>query len=580
MLTKTSVRAHSYRVNWELLFYLLVFAAAVLTRLVNLGDRVMSHDESLQSYFSLMLLRKGEYLHAPFMHGPLLFHITALIFWLFGDSDFTARLYPALLGIGMVLMPKLLFERWLGKYGAAISCLLILISPVILYHHRYNREDTPAVFFVMVMVYAIFAYLDGKQSRRLRMLLWFTTATLLALASKETTFFHILIFLFALVLFGLFQMTNRTLQAFRLVMTGIIVGTLAALLMVVILSILPLKLIAGDQALLNRLILWTGLGVTALASAIVIPTLIHFKTRLPLPDLATIGIVGLVAGVILTGSERLASLSYDTLLSGIDPGHENTWIIGTWIVSGVCFIILLALRYLTRFFEQARQYPAFDLLIVLGTLVLPWFAAIPVYYADYDVSGSVFSANTINVCFLTVLPLAIVSIAAGLFWKPKTWLICAVLFYGLFAFFFTTMFTNPSGIVSGLVGTLNDLISQQYVRRGAMPDFVYLLVQLPIYEYLPVIGSIFAGIAGVSLLWRARRQSPHQSVPLQHLPFMLFVGLWAVLIQMAFTIAGQKMPWLVMNMVIPMIFLTGWYLGGLLESLLRPVSSTQNSGEN
>src|SRR5215467_2152004 len=116
-----SLLAQAYAINWETVFYVGVFVIAVLTRLVNLGDRVASHDESLHMEYSYNLYKRGDFQHTPLMHGPVLFHAVAFMYLLFGDSDFSARLYPAILGIIMVLMPKILFERWLGKFGAMVA---------------------------------------------------------------------------------------------------------------------------------------------------------------------------------------------------------------------------------------------------------------------------------------------------------------------------------------------------------------------------------------------------------------------------------------------------------------------------
>jgi predicted membrane-bound mannosyltransferase len=41
----------------------------VLTRFVNLGDRVMSHDESLHTTYSFNLYKKGDFQHTPMMAG-------------------------------------------------------------------------------------------------------------------------------------------------------------------------------------------------------------------------------------------------------------------------------------------------------------------------------------------------------------------------------------------------------------------------------------------------------------------------------------------------------------------------------
>ena len=161
------VLARAYSINWEAVAYFVIFVAAILTRFVNLGARVMSHDESLHTRYSYNLYHDGSYQHTPLMHGPLLFHVTALMYFLFGDNDFTARLYPAILGVLIVLSPYL-FRRWLGRTGALLTSIMFLISPLLMYYNRYIREDTPAIFFTLVMVYALLMYLDGPGDQRRR----------------------------------------------------------------------------------------------------------------------------------------------------------------------------------------------------------------------------------------------------------------------------------------------------------------------------------------------------------------------------------------------------------------------------
>src|SRR5574341_788506 len=78
--------------------------------------------------------------HSPLYHGPLRFHLTALSFALFGVDDFTARIPAALVGVALVMTPILL-RPWLGRRGALLTSLLLLISPSILYHARYIRDE-------------------------------------------------------------------------------------------------------------------------------------------------------------------------------------------------------------------------------------------------------------------------------------------------------------------------------------------------------------------------------------------------------------------------------------------------------
>ena len=84
--------------NWETAVYIAFFIIALTTRFYDLGTRVMSHDESLHTLYSWNLYAGKGYQHDPLMHGPFLFHINALMYFLFGDNDFTARISTALFG--------------------------------------------------------------------------------------------------------------------------------------------------------------------------------------------------------------------------------------------------------------------------------------------------------------------------------------------------------------------------------------------------------------------------------------------------------------------------------------------------
>lgn len=128
-----------FTLNWELVLYTIFFALAIFTRLYELGDRVMSHDESLHTLYSWNLYAGKGYQHDPLMHGPTLFHFTALMYFLFGDNDFTARLSAAIFGVILVILPYW-FRPWLGRLGALSASFMLLISPGILYYTRYIRH--------------------------------------------------------------------------------------------------------------------------------------------------------------------------------------------------------------------------------------------------------------------------------------------------------------------------------------------------------------------------------------------------------------------------------------------------------
>ncbi len=150
--------------NGEILAYVIIGVLALISRLWMLGARTMSHDESLHVVYSWNLFAGKGFEHSPMMHGPFLFHLNAFIYFLFGDTDATARLGPALFGVALVLFPILL-RPWLGRLGAICASILMLLSPAILYHSRYIRHDIYAAFGAVVLFYFIFRYLHYQENR-------------------------------------------------------------------------------------------------------------------------------------------------------------------------------------------------------------------------------------------------------------------------------------------------------------------------------------------------------------------------------------------------------------------------------
>ena len=154
----------TFTLNWELTLYAILFVLAVVSRLYDVGARVMSHDESLHALFSWNLYAGKGYAHDPMMHGPFLFHITALMYFLFGDNDFTARLAPALFGVVLVMLPYW-FRPWLGRRGALAASFMILISPGLLYYSRYIRNESYMLVWTALMVLAFFQYMRTRANR-------------------------------------------------------------------------------------------------------------------------------------------------------------------------------------------------------------------------------------------------------------------------------------------------------------------------------------------------------------------------------------------------------------------------------
>ncbi|MDX6688158.1 MAG: hypothetical protein QOF86_4286 [Baekduia sp.] len=188
-LEPSAIRRIAARPRGELLAWALLVAAAIAVRLIALGDRPFHHDESQDAYFSYLFRTTGDYAYNPLLHGPLRFYLTAGAYVLFGDSDFTARLAPALMGALMVPMPYGL-RRQIGRGGALAAGALLAFGPTYLYFSRFAREDIYVASITLALIVVTFRFLERPRPHQPALI-----GALLALsfATKETTFITVFV---------------------------------------------------------------------------------------------------------------------------------------------------------------------------------------------------------------------------------------------------------------------------------------------------------------------------------------------------------------------------------------------------
>ena len=182
----------AFNLTFETALYALFVVLAIVTRFWDLGAKALHHDESLHAYYSWVYETGGGYRHDPLMHGPLLFHLNALVYLLVGATNASSRYAPALTGVFVVWLPYLLRgPRHLGRWGALAASFLFLISPTILYQSRYSRHDIYTVAGSLIIMIAIFRYLERPQRR---WLVIGAAATAASLANHEIIFAVLVIF--------------------------------------------------------------------------------------------------------------------------------------------------------------------------------------------------------------------------------------------------------------------------------------------------------------------------------------------------------------------------------------------------
>ncbi len=509
-------RPLSALLNWKVegLIFAVVVLLAVFTRFYHLGDRVMSHDESLHTYYSWLLYKGNGYQHNPMMHGPLQFHLIAFSFFLFGDTDFTARIPHATAAV-LAIAFLWAWRRYLGRKGALIAAGLMLISPYMLYYGRYARNEALIMPLALVTLWAVLRYLETGATRYLT---WLTVAMALHFVSKETAFIYtaqLLLFLAWLLIDRLSRADWPDWRARRSFYLSLMVA-------------------AGSLALA------------------VVGAWIYARMVTPPPTVAP------AAGAAVAETAKHAWLTNPVSLLFLAVSAAA-------VVASLYFLIT---GYGWRHLLHERP---FVLALLLFSLVLPQLAPLPMAFFHWNALD--YSSVGILRTSIFLLPLIGLAIALGVAWDARTWLFEAALFYGIFAVFQTTVFTNGGGFFSGLVGALGYWLEQQGVHRGSQPWYYYLLIQVPIYEYLPALGTLAAlGWMGWRALrgqhaprsepavsaardWKAYEAQQHRQVPVFGL-----LAYWSVSSLLAYTLAGEKMPWLTVHITLPMILLTAWFL--------------------
>jgi uncharacterized protein (TIGR03663 family) len=484
--------------NWEKAIYFGIFLVAVVSRFWDLGARAMSHDESLHALYSYYLYNGTGYQHNPMMHGPFLFHANALIYFLFGDSDYTARIMPALFGVFLVMSP-LLLRRWLGRLGAIVASVMLLISPSILYYSRYIRNDVYIAVWTILLIAALFQFMRSRKAS------WFllgAAVLMLSLATKENAYIFGFIGLAFVVEMILWERVSRQNQ------------------------------------------LWLYVGGAILS--VILLAIGYVLSRPPAE--------GAQAAAEASNSMKLIAAMF-TVVGGSIP-----------------VTLLSASLIRSRHPQRSR------------------------------------------------IEEAIRSVS----WR--VWGIAAIAVFLIYALLFSTFFTNPSGLLTGVFGSISYWLAQQEVQRGGQPWYYYILV-LTMYEFVPFLCSMIAVVyylvrgvpdqpepgeaaseekefeelllaeteaGAVPRRWRGTTAVGRQATRPAIRPasdgqrlFVAFLIFWTISSFFIYSWAGEKMPWLVVHPLLPLIILTAkfagdlfsqvnwrevWPRGGALLALLLPVT--------
>ena len=204
-----------------------------------------------------------------------------------------------------------------------------------------------------------------------------------------------------------------------------------------------------------------------------------------------------------------------------------------------------------------------DFLVLMATLSLPlWSASVSIFqhtpllsWSNLVLASPVGEPAPIGapvggglvVAAYVIISLFVVAAYFGLKWNRFVWWRSALVFYAILLVLYTTFFTSPSGVGSGLWQSLGYWLVQQGEARGGQPWYYYFVIT-SVYELLALLFAI------VGAVYYLRRKDP----------FGRFLVYWAVITFVLYTIASEKMPWLMVGVTLPLIVLAGTFLGEVI----------------
>ncbi len=594
------------QVNWELVAWIALVAVTMATRLWFLGARAMSHDESLHTFYAWRLFNGEGYVHDPMMHGPFLYHLTALVYFLFGVSDFTARLLTVFLGLGLVLSP-LLARRYLGPVGTWVTGAILVMSPTVMYYTRYIRHDIHVELFIVLLFVSLFRFLDTRKGA------WIVAggvAAAGAITSAEMSY----IMGFLLVTFVIMALLAERIGSRWAEWLAVALG-------IVGLGLLIFAVIAGtgnlgsiDKGTLLHSVKQVAylFGGVSLALALGVGLLARFGTQ-PLvvaepngrtlrdvlaqnyfgpesghPSVAMLAVSGVVVvgfGLALTRALMALVERGGTVCAPASPDARCvlTGLVGMGVPALGFFLLLFAISgalvAVSRRWANLATVGLGGLGLVLGLLLFRW------QHANADTSFATQQPMVYLVDGLLIAAgLAVLygllgwllerdeerGLAEALASAPVAALALAVVAFAvLYVLMFTTLFSNPKGIY-GFWDSVKYWVQQHDVVRGDQPWYYYGIFA-PMYEFLPLLLSL-AAILAYSLrpALRVGRGNDRGTLENPEPGARIFVPMlitWAIGVFWMFSWAGEKMPWLLVHLVVPQAFIAGRLVGDMADRL-------------
>ncbi|MFN3532786.1 MAG: flippase activity-associated protein Agl23 [Candidatus Brocadia sp.] len=189
-----------------IVFFLPIIIASLI-RFWDLDLRPFHSDEGVNSFFLLNLFNRNYYHYDPAnYHGPFLYYIGLIPFYILGLTDFAFRFMPALFGV-MIIALLYPLRRRLGKMGLLTAGLLIAICPATSFFSRDTIHEIYLVFFSLAVVVSFFLYSETRKSRYI----YFAAASIaFVITVKETYILTFAVYALSLAITYCYEMVFQS----------------------------------------------------------------------------------------------------------------------------------------------------------------------------------------------------------------------------------------------------------------------------------------------------------------------------------------------------------------------------------
>jgi uncharacterized protein (TIGR03663 family) len=539
---------------WAILLVITLFS-----RVIGLGDRAMSHDESLHTVYSWQLYDGRGYQHQPMMHGPLKFILNAVAYFMFGVDDWSSRIQVALFGVAMVWLAWF-FRRWLGKAGAFVTAVMFAISPALLYYSRYIRDEVMLCALLVLLALCMFRYMASRST------VWLigTAVTLgFAFLTMEASFIFGGVFGGFLVLALAVQLWAIEWPALVLSKVEGVAGSLA---------------VAASRRTSYRIVL--AVALVTLAAGLLAYV---FKAK-PF-DLILLGIGAVTAAILVV----LVAISWRMKLR-VFVELDLIVLLATLVMPFLAAVVLKALGWQISQFNNPGQitlqmvWQGFAVLLILFVLsaLIGWFWL----RARWFYAAGLFWA--IEILFFTTFLTNGQGVGTGLIGSLGYWIDQQAVmrggqpwyyFWGLVPLYeYLPLILSLAGTVAWLIWFIKGRYQNASVpaeRLPVVPDAELVLSKVE-GGVRPKKAAKSAGEPKSAAAARpAEARNPERGdgpIPVFGVQavFEAFLVVWFLATWVVFTYVGEKMAWHVVYFATSMALLAGLWLGRLIDGLSRP----------